>query len=70
MPKTYKFEHEIGEFLYVRSDPAQERRMITGIMITPGGIQYRLSICDDMSWFYDIEVSGEIDQTIHLGLKN
>jgi len=50
---------EIGEIVYLKTDKDQLERMVTGIMITPAGVQYRIGCASADSWQYEIECSKE-----------
>jgi hypothetical protein len=54
-------EFDLGEEVYISTDLDQYRRIITGIEISPGGIQYRLSVGMEFSWHYDVEISRDRD---------
>jgi hypothetical protein len=43
LPTGHKLTFEIGEFVYVNTDPHQEVRLITGITLRPSGVFYILS---------------------------
>ena len=59
---TYKSELYIGQIVYLKTDPAQAERIVTGINIRPGnGITYCLAFETLESWHYMIEISPEKD---------
>lgn len=55
---TIHNEFEIGQEVFVKTDPDQYIRQVTGILVCPGGvIQYRVAIDAGASWFYNFELS-------------
>jgi len=56
---TLKIEisHEIGDVVYLKTDPEQNERIVTGIIIRPKTIVYTLSCGTSDSSHYDIEIS-------------
>lgn len=55
---TIHNEFEIGQEVFVKTDPDQYVRQVTGILVTPGGVlQYRVAIDSSVSWFYNFELS-------------
>lgn len=52
---------ELGEFVYLKTDAEQERRIVTEISVRPTGILYRLTFGTIESYHYDIEISREVD---------
>ncbi len=59
-----KNEYNIGDFVYIKTDPHQERGIITGIILSPGTILYRVSIKTSTNDFYEFELSSEVDELI------
>jgi hypothetical protein len=54
---------ELGQMVYLKSDPEQRERIVT--QITVGGnmsIRYGLNCGTMETWHYDIELSTEKDQ--------
>ena len=54
-------KYEIGEIVYLVTDPEQHARIITGINIRKSGVQYELAFETSASWHYDFEMSRERD---------
>jgi hypothetical protein len=54
-----KTKYEIGEIVYLVTDPDQSRFMITGILIRSSGTVYELSCGLDVSFHTDIEISSK-----------
>jgi hypothetical protein len=52
---------EIGEIVYLITDPDQKKRIVTSIQITPGNIKYHLSQCDNDFWAEEFEISRDRD---------
>lgn len=50
---------DIGDIVYLVTDPDQIRRIITGITIRPTGILYEVSLGATDSDHYDFELSLE-----------
>lgn len=54
-----RFDFEIGQEVYFRTDPQQQPNLITGIMIKQDGILYEVSFVNQSSWHYSFELSSE-----------
>jgi hypothetical protein len=53
---------EIGDTVYLITDKEQEPRLVTELIIRPGGlIVYGCSLCQETSEHYDFELSKEKD---------
>lgn len=52
---------ELGDLVYLQTDPDQQKRLVTGLEIRPNGIIYLLSCGAVESSHYDIEISKEIN---------
>ncbi|RLD76319.1 MAG: hypothetical protein DRJ15_15550 [Bacteroidetes bacterium] len=59
MIAEYRFAFKIGDTVYLKTDPAQLERLITGINIRQNGLSYEVSLSEDLSWHYDFELSRE-----------
>lgn len=59
---VHKTKYTLGDTIYLITDPDQQTRMITGIMIRPHGAVYECSLGSVSSDHYEIEISKEIDQ--------
>ena len=57
-------KYEYGEYVYLKTDPLQERRMVTGVLLRPhSSVVYYLSLGSLESTHYEIEISREKDYT-------
>lgn len=56
---------EPGDEVYVRHDPDQKMRMITGIMVRGKGYAttYEASCGETVKWFYEFELTTERNVT-------
>lgn len=54
-----KVKFLIGETVYLRTDPDQMERLVTGLIIRPGSNLYLLSSGVETSSHYDFEISPE-----------
>ncbi len=52
---------EIGDIVYLKTDPDQKKRIIIGVLIRQNSIEYDLSMGNIASWHYDFEISKNID---------
>lgn len=53
-------EHNIGDTVYLSTDPDQEPRLVTGILIKPNDLlMYELAWCEDTSFHYGFEILSE-----------
>lgn len=58
--KTLKLEYwPLGLMVYVKHDPEQSPRMITGITIREQDLQYHLSSAEGIDVYYEYEFSLE-----------
>lgn len=57
-------KYEIGQEVYLKTDTEQRKRIITGICIRPGSVQYDLTCGNSGSWHYEFEISQEVDNVI------
>ena len=54
------FEFEFGDEVYLKSDYDQNERIVTKILLFPGGtIEYQLAYGATSSWHSPIEISKE-----------
>jgi hypothetical protein len=54
-------KYNLGDIVYLKTDPDQLRRIVTAIVVGPNGLLYDLSIGGGGSQHYDIEISVEKD---------
>lgn len=52
---------DIGDSVYLKTDPEQAERLVTGVNIRQNGISYALSYLTDESYHYDFEITKERD---------
>ena len=57
-------KYNIGQWVYLKTDTEQLKRMVTAILISPNGITYELSCGSETRSFYEIEISEEKDVLI------
>ena len=53
-------EYNIGDLVYLTTDPDQFQRLVITINILPNNITYGLQCGTGVSYHYDIEISKEI----------
>lgn len=56
-----KIEFKINTFVYLRSDPEQLKRLVTGILLFESATQYRLSCGTEETDHWTHEISKERD---------
>ena len=54
-----KVKYQIGDEVYLISDPDQFKRMVLGYVIMPGFIKYIVCLSDQETNHYEIELSSE-----------
>jgi hypothetical protein len=52
---------DIGDSVYLKTDPEQCERLVTGVNIRQNGISYALSHLTNESYHYDFEISKDRD---------
>ena len=52
---------DLGEEVFLKTDPDQLKRIVTGACIRPTAITYELTCGIDCTWHYDFEISLEKD---------
>lgn len=50
-------EHEIGDSVYLRTDPEQLERLVTAIVIRETGVLYSLAQASNESYHHAFEIS-------------
>lgn len=51
---------EIGDIVFLKTDPDQRQRIVTSILVRDGGtLSYELSCGTDSKWVYGLEISSE-----------
>jgi len=51
--------YSIGQVVYLKNDPEQFGRYVTGFLITVDAVKYMLSFMGDETFHYDFELSPE-----------
>jgi hypothetical protein len=59
MPMTIKNKFEIGQTVYLVTDPEQLKRIVTAIKVTANGILYILALGSEEGEHYLCEISEE-----------
>lgn len=50
-------DHTIGDQVFLVTDPDQEPRIVTGILIKPNElVMYELAYCEEISYHYGFEI--------------
>jgi len=63
MTMTISESFSLGDSVYVKTDTEQLERIITGIMIRPGGVVYYVQqSINNETCHYDFELCSEINQ--------
>ena len=57
-------DFNLGDLVFLKTDPDQKQRMITKISITPDGIYYNLNCGVEESPHYSIEITSDRDWNI------
>lgn len=52
---------DIGQIVYLVTDPEQNKRIVTGLLIKPNSILYELSCGSNCSNHYAMEISADVD---------
>lgn len=52
---------DIGDSVYLRTDPEQSERLVTGINVRESGISYAVTCGTNESWHYAFEMTRERD---------
>lgn len=52
---------DIGDSVYLKTDPEQAERLVTGISVRQNGITYAVSHLTNETWHYDFEITKERD---------
>ena len=56
-----KINFNIGDYVYLKTDIDQYKRIVTGYTVRFNEVTYLLSLGDDESTHYELEISNEID---------
>jgi hypothetical protein len=55
------FEYWFGDVIYLKTDKDQNKRIVTGISIRPGGVTFALACGNAESWHYAFEITADVD---------
>lgn len=58
-----KFTYKCGDFVYLKTDPEQNPRIVTGILIRPNVVLYMLALGSNESSHFECEISQEKNYT-------
>lgn len=66
-----KFEskYDLGQIVYLKTDIDQRERIITQIKFDPTGCIYKLALCTEETYHFDIEISTQRNIIKALGLN-
>ncbi len=56
-----KANYNIGDYVYLKTDIDQYKRLVTGYTVRIDGILYLLSLGSEETDHYELEISHEID---------
>ena len=56
-----KINFNIGDYVYLKTDIDQHKRIVTGYTVRFNEVTYLLSLGEDESTHYELEISDEID---------
>ena len=56
-----KINFNIGDYVYLKTDIDQHKRMVTGYTVRFNEVTYLLSLGEDESTHYELEINDEID---------
>ena len=56
---SFDSAYQIGETVYLMTDPEQLKRIVTGYSLRPGGLMYEVSHADYTSMHYEFELSPD-----------
>lgn len=61
---------DIGQLIYIKTDPEQNQRIVTGVCVRPNSILYEVSFGASSSSHYDFELSEEKNVLLSAGIEN
>lgn len=56
-----KIVFNIGDYVYLKTDIDQRKRIVTGYTVRSNEVTYFLSLGEDESTHYELEISEDID---------
>lgn len=54
----------IGDVVYIKTDPNQHANMVTAITLRQFGVTYGVSFNGDVTWLFDFEISHEPNEVL------
>lgn len=54
-------KYDLGDMVYLVTDPDQKERMVVSIEIRPNSVMYNLVCAEQNSWHYEMEMQVEKD---------
>jgi hypothetical protein len=54
---TIDAEFDFGDIVYLKTDPDQLQRIVTGFTVRKHGVIYELSLANEVTHHYDFEIS-------------
>jgi hypothetical protein len=64
MKINIEVNHQIGDIVYLRTDPEQQARIITAYMVTPREVMYEVACGVMTTPHYEFELSTEKDVSL------
>jgi len=55
---------KIGDYVYLKTDNNQYKRLVTGYTVRPGTVIYKLSLGSEETTHYELEISAEVDMLL------
>ena len=55
---------EIGDYVYLKTDIDQYKRLVTGYTVRPNVVIYNLSFGSEETTHYELEISEEVDMLL------
>lgn len=66
----HQTQYTYGDTVYLKTDPEQNKRMVTSLTLWPGGSALYEVVCGtETSSHYDIEMTAQPDQNMRLGIE-
>lgn len=62
-------EYDLGQIVYLKTDPDQKKRMVKQICFSHKGIEFNLIHGTETTWHADFELSVESDILIKTGVE-
>lgn len=65
----FSSKYGLGDFVYIITDVAQDKYIVTGVFFTPIGVTYTIACGVNTHSLYEMEISSEKDNTLALGIS-